>query len=156
MAKPALASSKQVYWVKKLAQEKPLTEEQEKLVNANFTEDMTAKTASWLLDMLFGIEVPVADLVPGLYEHAGAAYLVKIGGKSGKPYAMLLSAEFAPEGKVWDLSYDQGKGVAATLATDERLDIVIPEGDLKFAKAAVMGELYEAWQVAALVEGVLA
>jgi hypothetical protein len=152
MAKAALASPKQVFWVKKLAQEKPLTEEQAKEVAANFTPGMTAKTASGLLDMLFGIEVPVADLVPGLYEHNGAAYLVKVGGKSGKPYAMLLSADFAPEGKVWDLSYEKGKGVAATLATDERLAIDIPEQDLKFAKAAVIGELYEAWQVAALLE----
>jgi hypothetical protein len=151
MAKAALASTKQVYWVKKLAQEKPLTEDQEKLVADNFTPDMTAKTASWLLDMLFGIEVPVADLAPGLYEHAGQAYLVKIGGKSGKPYAMALSAQFAPEGKVWDLSYEHGKGVAATLATDERLAIDIPEKDLKFAKSQVMGELYEMWQVSALL-----
>jgi hypothetical protein len=154
MAKAALASTKQVYWVKKLAQEKPLTEEQNKLVADNFTEGMTAKTASWLLDMLFAIEVPVADLVPGLYEHNGQAYLVKVGGKSGKPYAMALSAEFAPEGKVWDLSYEQGKGVAATLATDERLAIDIPEKDLKFAKASVLGDLYEAWQVDALLGAV--
>lgn len=151
MAKPALASAKQVFWVKKLAQEKPLTEDQQKEVAANFVEGMTAKTASGLLDMLFGIEVPVADLVPGLYEHDGVAYLVKVGGKSGKPYAMLLSAEFDPAGKVWDLSYEHGKGVAAQLATDERLAIDIPEKDMKFAKAAVIGELYEAWQVAALV-----
>lgn len=155
MSKAALASPKQVYWVKKLAQEKPLTEEQEKLVSANFTEDMTASTASWLLDMLFAIEVPVADLVPGLYEHAGEVYLVKIGGKSGKPYAMLLAGTFTPEGKEWDLSYEKGKGVAATLATDERLPIDIPAGDLKFAKSQVMGELYESWQVTELLgEGV--
>lgn len=151
MSKAALASPKQVMWIKKMAQEKPLTEEQNAMVAANFIEGMTAKTASWLLDMLFAIEVPVANLVPGLYEHNGAVYLVKVGGKSGKPYAMALTADFTPEGKAWDLSYEQGKGVAHTLATDERLAIDIPEKDLKFAKAATIGDLYEVWQVEALL-----
>jgi hypothetical protein len=161
MAKATPASPKQVMWVKKMAEQLPLADIMvegldgtpvtlESLVKANFTDDMTGKTAGWLLDMLFAAsDKATASLVPGIYEHAGQVYLVKVGVKSGKPYAMELTWDFAPDGKTWLLTY-QG-GVAASLSAGERCPVDVPAGDLKFAKASVIGALYEAWQVSAVL-----
>jgi hypothetical protein len=161
MSKPAVPSPKQLYWIKKMVAEKPLdgivkdTDGTEKtvqqIVDANYVEGMTAKTASWLLDILFAIEEPANDIPAGLYDHDGKVYLVKVGAKSQKPYAMLLTWDFTPEGKVFKLDYEAAKGVAHSLSADERVPVDIPEKTLKFAKAQAIGELYDSALVAAVL-----